>query len=172
MGKFVDLSKAQKDEIRRLTQLANRRIKAATKSYEKAGKMVVPKEIVGDIQVRQKWATEKSPLSRSVKFESMKDYRRHLNFLRSFEVTRPGIKEYTSIQRMKTLQAITTATGLEPSPKLIGKLSKMDIHQLTDFWKEFEKKATRTGVTYASDSNMMDTLETFFGEDLENLLVD
>ena len=47
-SKYVKLTSAQKDEIRRLTQLANRRIKFALKEYERSGGTVLPKEVVGD----------------------------------------------------------------------------------------------------------------------------
>ena len=43
----VQLNPAQKEEIRRLTQLANRRIKNVDKAYAKEGKSVLPKELVG-----------------------------------------------------------------------------------------------------------------------------
>ena len=61
MAKYIKLTAQQKDEIRRLTQLANRRIRNAFKAYEKEGKRVVPLEIVGkpELQTREGWHTEK-----------------------------------------------------------------------------------------------------------------
>src|SRR6185312_2510367 len=91
--KYIDLTAAQKDEIRRLTQLHNRRVKAAERAYAKAGKEILPIEIVGkrELQLKENWHTKTTPLSRSVKFESQKEYRQHLHFLRQTEVNRPGI---------------------------------------------------------------------------------
>ena len=74
-SKYVNLTAQQKDEIRRLTQLANRRIKFAEKEYKRAGGSVLPREVVGDLQIKEKWATPNTPISRSVRFESEKDYR-------------------------------------------------------------------------------------------------
>jgi hypothetical protein len=165
-GKYVELTKAQKEEIRRLTQLANRRIKAAFKAYEKEGMSVVPKEITGGIQLREQWESEKYALSRSVKFESMKDYREQLNFLRSFEVTRPGIKEYTAVHREKTLEAIETSLGTSVPNDIIKKVKKLSAPQLSKFWNSFSDKAVKLGAKYSSTAAMGATLAEFFPEDI------
>lgn len=169
MAKYIKLTAQQKDEIRRLTQLANRRIRNAFKAYEKEGKRVVPLEIVGkpELQTREGWHTEKTPLSRSVKFTSHKEYRRHLHWLRQFEVSRPGIKEYTEIQRQKVAQAVVTSLGGEYSFEVVmKKLEKMTAPQIADFWDRFSEKATRKGLQYSSEAVMIETFQELFPEDL------
>ena len=168
MAKHIKLTPEQKDELRRLTQLANRRIKNAFKVYEKSGKSIVPKEIVGNTQIREQWHTKSTPLSRSVKFDTYQDYRRHLHYLRSFEVTKVGIKEYTEIQQMKVLHAVKSSLGVEVPIELRKKISKMDATQLTDFWNDFADKASKLGMQYASETAMMSALEDYFGEDIES----
>ena len=166
----VQLNPAQKEEIRRLTQLANRRIKNVEKAYAKEGKSVLPREIVGDFQVREQWQTKVNPLSRSVKFEDNKAYNEHLRMLRSFETTKPGIQEYTKIQRAKTGAAIETALGKELPDKFAKKLNKMTAPKLADFWNKFSERAARMGATYSSLSAMTETIEEFFPEDAKFLL--
>lgn len=167
----VQLNPSQKEEIRRLTQLANRRIKNVEKAYNKEGKTVLPHELVGDFQIREKWQTKANPLSRSVKFEDDKAYNAHLKMLRSFETTRPGIKEYTAIQREKTIMAVQTAMGMdELDPKFYKKLNKMTAPQMADFWNAFSARAKRMGTTFSSLSAMQDTISDFFPEDAAFLL--
>lgn len=168
--KHIELSKAQKEEIRRLTQLANRRIKSAFQAYQKEGMDIVPREVTGGIQLKEQWASDKYAISRSVKFASQKEYREQLNFLRSFEVTRPGIKEYTEVQRQKTLQAVETTLGEEVPDKVVKKLNKMSAPQLSKFWNKFDDKATKMGAKYSSNDAMYQTLSEFFPEDMKALL--
>ena len=167
----VQLNPAQKEEIRRLTQLANRRIKNVAKAYAAEGKTVLPKELVADFQIKETWQTKTNPLSRSVKFADNKAYNEHLRMLRSFETSRPGIKEYTNIQREKTSVAIQTALGLdELDPAFQKRLNKMSAPKLADFWNAFSEKATRMGASYSSLSAMQDTIAEFFPEDAAFLL--
>lgn len=169
MAKYIKLSAQQKDEIRRLTQLANRRIRNAFRAYEKAGKEIVPFEIVGkgELQTKGGWHTEKTPLSRSVKFTTQKEYRQHLQWLRQFELSRPGIKEYTEIQRQKVAQAVATSIGGEYSfSVLMKKLEKMTAPQIADFWNTFSDNARRKGLQYSSEAVMAETFQELFPEDL------
>ena len=166
----VQLNPAQKEEIRRLTQLANRRIKNVEKAYAKEGKAVLPRELVGDFQIRETWQTKANPLSRSIKFEDDKAYNDHLRMLRSFETSRPGIKEYTQIQRAKTSAAIETALGKELPPGFSKKLGRMSAPGLADFWQKFSERASRMGAIYSSLSAMTETIEEFFPEDAAFLL--
>lgn len=167
--KHVALTAAQKDEIRRLTQLANRRIKAAERAYRKQGLSVLPTEVVGEYQIKEKWNTASTPLSRSVKFSDMREYRQHLQFLRSFEISRPGIKEYTRIQQNKTLRAVNSSIGVMPSPELMAKIEKMTAPELSQFWKSFSDKSAKLGLKYSSNSAMTQTLAEFFPEDFQAL---
>lgn len=167
--KYIDLTAQQKDEIRRLTQLANRRIKAAERAYRKEGKEVLPSDVVGNYQIKEQWNTKNTPISRSVKFTSFKDYRRQLQFLRSFEVQRPGIKEYTQVQREKTLQAIETSLGVPPGKEMSEKVNKMTAPQLSDFWNKFSNKASKLGMKYSSDKAMTNTLNEIMPEDRKQL---
>lgn len=175
-SKYVNLTAQQKDEIRRLTQLANRRIKFAEKEYKRAGGSVLPREVVGDLQIKEKWATPNTPISRSVKFESEKDYRKQLQFLRSFDPkatkqgARPSISQYTLIQRDKTKNALETSFGQEVSGAINDKISKMTAPQLTEFWNTYARKSTQLGLKYSSGDAMQQTLAELFPEDKENLL--
>jgi hypothetical protein len=171
--KNINLNNAQKDEIRRLTQLANRRIRAAEKAYRQAGKHIVPKEIAGHVQLKSQWHTSTTPLSRSVKFNSAAEYRKQLQFLRSFEVTRPGIKEYTKIQHQKTIEAVETSLGLPIEKELAKKIENLSAPELGEFWNNFSDKASKMGIKYASDAAMLNNLTEFFSEDkafVEDLL--
>ena len=166
------LTAAQKDEIRRLTQRANRRIKAATKTYESAGKSIVPRELVGDVQRSADWHTRATPLSRSVVFESESDYRKQLRYLRSFEHQRPNMREFTNIQRQKTTQAMESALGDDIPANVQNKLSKMSAPQLAEFWERYAENAARMGVSYSSDAAMQQTLAEFYPEDIEAVLTE
>lgn len=168
-GKYIDLSKAQKEELRRLTQLANRRIKAAFKAYEKEGLEVVPRDVVGDIQLKQDWQTDKYAISRSTKFTTQKEYREKLHMLRRFEFGRPGITEYTRVQREKTIAAMETSMGMPVPEALQEIINKMSAPQLSQFWNKFSNKSARIGMKYSSNDNMQTTITEFFSEDKSGL---
>lgn len=168
-GKHINLTATQKTEIRRLTQLANRRIKAAERAYRKEDMEILPSEVVGGYQIKEQWNTDKTPISRSVKFQSQKEYRKQLNYLRSFEVSRPGIKEYTQVQREKTKEAVETSLGVEPPKELKQRIDKMTAPQLSNFWNKFSDKASKLGVVYSSDQAMQQTLNELFPEDIRQL---
>ena len=176
-GKYVNLSAQQKDEIRRLTQLANRRIKFAEKEYKRSGGSVLPREVVGDLQIKEKWATPTTPISRSVRFESEKDYRKQLQFLRSFDPkassqgARPSISQYTLIQRDKTRNAIETSFGQEVSGAINDKISRMTAPQLSEFWNTYSIKSAKLGLKYSSGDAMRQTITEFFPEDKDNILL-
>lgn len=176
MADYVKLTAQQKDEIRRLTQLANRRIKFAEKEYKRSGGTVLPREVVGDLQIREKWATPNTPISRSVKFESEKDYRKQLQFLRSFDPkaskqgARPSISQYTLIQRDKTRNAIETAFGQELSGAINDKITRMTAPQLSEFWNTYARKSAQLGLKYSSGDAMRETIAEFFPEDKDKLM--
>lgn len=164
----IKLSAQEKDEIRRLTQLANRRIRAAQRAYMKEGMDVLPQAVVGKYQVKEQWTTEKNPISRSVKFDNRQDYIKQLQFLRSFEYEKPGIKEYTLIQREKTKQGIATSLGSLPKT-LENKVDKMSAPQLSKFWNTFSDKAAKLGVKYSSGDAMEQTMNEIIEEDIQQL---
>lgn len=168
-GKHINLTAEQKSEVRRLTQLANRRIKAAERAYSKEGMEILPNEVVGGYQIKEKWNTGKTPISRSVKFQSQKEYRKQLNYLRSFEVSRPGIKEYTQVQREKTKEAVETSIGIDVPKELNQRIDKMTAPELSKFWNKFSDKASKLGFIYSSDQAMQQTLEEIFPEDIAQL---
>lgn len=175
MSGGAQLTKDQKDEIRRLTQLANRRIKYAAKEYARSGASVLPKEVVGGLQIREKWATPNTPISRSVKFESEREYKKQLAFLRSFdpkamkEAARPSISEYTMIQRSKTIDALETSFGVDINAGMAAKLNTMSAPKLSEFWDTYSKKAAKLGFKYSSSQAMAQTLQEFFPEDIQGL---
>lgn len=166
----VNLTNAQKAELRRLTQFANRRIQAVAREYKYAGKDVLPRELVGEYQIKEKWHTPKTPISRSVKFDSMADYRRQINKLRAYEVQRDDIWTYTRVQKEKTLQAMETALGREVPPDLQNKVNSLTAAKLSNFWATFSNKASRLGTQYSSNSAMVNAMEDYFQEDIDNLL--
>lgn len=169
------LTPTQKDEIRRLTQLANRRIRTAEKNYRKAGKIVAPKEVVGHIQTKDRWHTPSTPLSRSVVFESKEDYERQLRFLRSFDPkstpnARPTLTEYTITQRSKTAISLESALGVEIPTSLLEKINNMTAPELSEFWRRFSNKSSRLGIRYSSNQAMQETLNEMFPEDMEQFV--
>jgi len=173
-GKYIKLSNEQKDELRRLTQLANRRIKAAFKAYEKEGMEVAPYQVTGGIQIKEQWNSKNYALSRSVKFTSESEYKARLQYLREFDPkanrnARPTMKQYTAIQRTKTTTAIETALGQEVPDQLADKLNKLTAPQLSQFWKRFDENARQVGTKYNSNAVMSQTLQEFFPEDMAHL---
>lgn len=165
--KNIKLSKEQKEEFRRLTQLANRRIKNAFTAYEKEGNKTVPREITGGIQVREQWASEKYALSRSTKFATEKEYRKQLHFLRQFEHMRPGIKEYTTIHREKTLIAMETILGTDVPEEIVNAVNKANAPKVSKLWEAFSDKASRMGLKYSSQDAVYQALMDTFSEDLQ-----
>jgi hypothetical protein len=165
---YITLSAAQKEEVRRLTQFANRRIANAFKTYEKEGMDVVPREITGGIQTREQWATDKYAISRSIKFSSQKEYREQLHWLRQFEVMRPSITEYSTAQQEKTLLGLETALGDVPNA-LKDMVKKLNAPELTRFWKTFSDKASKMTFRYSSQAAAQEAVVEFFGTDRQDL---
>ena len=160
------LTKAQQEEIRRLTQKANRRIKAYVTMYEKAGYKVIPKEVTAGfgIQSRKQFETDNYALSRSVKFETKEDYQRQLRLLKRFDSNRadgvPTVSEYNKISRSKLTKAFETA-GIELDKKTLSKIKKMNAADIAGFWKDYTERARRKGIQYSSEAVMMETAENF-----------
>lgn len=171
---MVKLTERQKDEIRRLTQKANRRILQAFKEYEKHGREIPPAKVTGGIQTREQWETPTLPLSRSTKFRTYAEYRERLRFLRSFgdmgQASRPTMTEYTKIEREKIRVAMRHILGTDPGDKLNKQLEQMSAPELAKFWERFEENANRKGVQYSSEAVMAETLQEFFREDLDHLI--
>ena len=162
------LTKAQKDEIRRLTQFANRRIISARNRYKAGGKVVLPSDVVGHFQLQDSWLTAKTPISRSTKFNSEQEYRKQLKMLEQFE-QRDDIWTYTGVQRIKTLAAIETALGVPVTEELAERVNNMSATQLTDFWKIFSDRASRH-MPYSSGDNMAQSWQDYFQEDIDKLM--
>lgn len=162
------LNAKEKDEIRKLTQQANRRIEAFLKVYEDGGYRVIPKEVSGgfEIQVREEFQTNKYALSRSVKFETESEYKRHLAKLKRFDPkykgpdATPSVTEFTETQRQKTFSAIQTA-GIEIDKYNLDRLEKMDIIELKKFWAEFTRRAIRMAAEYSSDQLFMALMDEY-----------
>jgi hypothetical protein len=162
------LNAKEKDEIRKLTQQANRRIAAFLKVYEDGGYRVIPKEVSGgfNIEVREEFQTNKYALSRSTKFETEKEYKRHLNRLKRFDPDyqgpdrTPSVSEYTEIQKEKTFSAIKTA-GIEIDEYNLQRLESMDIIELKKFWAEFTRRAVRMAAEYSSDQLFMAMMDEY-----------
>ena len=169
------LTPTQKDEIRRLTQLANRRIRTAEKQYRQAGKIVAPREVVGHIQTKDRWHTPKQPLSRSVVFDSKEAYERQLRFLRSFDPKtspqpRPTISEYTVTQRSKTAMAVESSLGVEVPLEVLERINNLTAPELSEFWRVYSDKSRQLGVRYSSVQAMQETLNEIFPEDAQHLV--
>lgn len=168
MAKYIKLDNTQKDEIRRLTQLANRRIRAVAKEYKKQGLTVLPREVAGKHQVTEQWMSSKNPISRSTRFTSEREYRKQLSYLRSFERWRPNVTEFNVISRQKTTQAVETSLG-SISKELEDKLNRMTAPELSQFWKEFSKNASKLGIKYSSEAAINMTMRDIFPEDYKKL---
>lgn len=171
-AKYIQLSKEQKDEVRKLTQQANRRIKAFAQEYDKYGLDIIPAEVSMGIQVKEQWASDKYALSRSTKFETVHEYREHLKQLKKYaEGSKGGIPtltEYTSIQQQKLIDAIETITKEELSEEMLKNISSMSAGQLVKFWDEFERRAVRLAGKFSSDQIAV-MAEELFSEDLQNV---
>lgn len=171
MAKYIKLTNEQKDEIRRLTQLANRRIESFHKEYAKLGKEIIPFEVSGGIQTKDQWETKKYALSRSTRFTSEREYYRRLKFLRSFEnpVIRQTVTEYTKSQQEKLLNVMDKTISGGLSEVDIEKVRGMSLQGILKFWEKFSEVSRRMGLRYSSDAAMTETLE-YFEEDKERLL--
>lgn len=167
----LSLSHAQKDELRRLTQFANRRILAVAREYKHEGKDVLPRELVGDYQIKEKWHTNKTPISRSVKFDSLNDYKKQLKKLRSFQFEKDDIWTYTNVQREKVLLAVESSLGVEVPLDLKNKILTLSAPRITDFWKKYSDISIRLLGNYSSNAAMVDTAYELFPEDLTALSV-
>ena len=166
----VKLTPAQKDEIRKLTQFANRRIRKVQKTYAKEGALVMPRELTGSAQIQENWATSNTPISRSVVFESERDYRQQITFLRRFRNMNPTLEDFTQRHAERTTQSIETALGSELTPELREKISNMTAPQIDRFWNNFTQKSIRLGALYNSESAAAAALQEIFNEDMTHLL--
>lgn len=169
MANYIQLTKEQKNEIRRLTQFANRRILSAYERQRGSGMDVLPSEVTGDFQVKAKWHTDKTPISRSIKFTSQREYKSQLKMLQDFERLRPDIWTYTSRHVQRSLIGVETSLGYVPDD-LKNRLQSMNNAQLTKFWNKFSNTVIRMGMTYSSESAMLQTMTEFFDEDIEHLI--
>lgn len=160
------LSKAQAEEIRRLTQKANRRIKSYVTMYEKAGYKVIPKEVTAGfgIQSRAQFEANNYALSRSVKFDSKEEYKQQLRLLKRFDSNRadgvPTVSEYNKMARTKLTKAFETS-GVDLDKSTLKKIKKLNAADIAGFWKEYTDRARRKGIQYSSESVMMETAENF-----------
>ena len=181
-----NLNKVQKEEIRRLTQKANRRISAAFKEYEAAGLKLVPRELTMGIQYKEQWENEKYALSRSTKFDSAKDYYNRLKVLKQFDIPDakggvPTLSEYKNVQSNKIRKAIVTSLGTktvmglppELMEILLKQIDKMSAPDMAKFWKGFSRKAQQLKLKYSSEVAMNYAMNDFFGaEEIRPFLLD
>ncbi len=176
MAKFK-LSAEQKDEVRRLTQKANRRIISFYKEYQKHGLEILPREPTAGYQHKLQWETEKYPLSRSVVFKDEKEYKERMKLLRSFDnpLQRETLSEYTKVQREKTRQAMEGAIGKDAFKFLDGgkkkelKLDDMSVGELKIFWQKFSEIARKMGIQYSSTAALAETFQ-YFEDDMGRLV--
>lgn len=171
MSEYIALSPAEKEEIRRLTQKANRRIKSYLKMYDQAGYKVIPKEVTAgfNVQSKQQFQTDNYAISRSIKFKDKGELKRHLSMLKKFEPGRadsvPTVRDYNKINRNKLIQAIETS-GVELDGKTLKQLSKLNSAGISKFWKEYQTRAMRKGLQYSSEAVMTETLDELDGTDV------
>ena len=168
--KYIQLTPEQKDEIRRLTQKANRRILAFYREYKKHGLDILPFEPTGGIQTKQQWETRKYPLSRSTKFKSVQEYKKRIAFLRSFD--RPGLRptltEYKEIARTRLLTAINSILGQVPD-EVRAYVESLSPAQIQKFWDKFSEVSSKAGLQYSSEGALVETLE-LFDEDMADIV--
>ena len=170
MADYIKLSAAEKEEVRRLTQKANRRIKAFLKMYEQAGYKTIPKEVTSGLQVqsRQQFQTDKYAISRSVKFESRADFKKHMKMLKQFDPGRadsiPTVREYNKVQQKKILTAFETA-GVDPSSDLKKRIAKMTAPDISKFWKDYGRMGQRKAMEYSSEGIMLELAKQYSKQD-------
>jgi hypothetical protein len=166
MSEYIQLSPAEKEEIRRLTQKANRRIKSYLKVYEQAGYKVIPKEVTAGLQIqsRQQFQTDNYAISRSVKFESKADYKKHISMLKKFDPGRadsvPTVREYNVINRTKLMKGFETA-GVNLSSESMKAMKKWDSAKISQFWKDYQRIALRKGLDYASGTTFEELMASY-----------
>ncbi|MGL4521855.1 MAG: hypothetical protein ACRCWQ_04855 [Bacilli bacterium] len=162
------LTADEKNELRRLTQKANRRIKTAydelilEQKHKKGRKktVIIPLAVAGrNKQIQKQWATESTPYSRSTKFETKEDFRRHMNELRSFDPglahSKPTLKEYAKTSANKILKAFDTA-GVQLTAEQRKLLSSLSVEQQRQFWRKYDEIASKYFNNYSSDQVFAD----------------
>lgn len=171
MSRYIKLTKQEKNELRRLTQKANRQVKQYHKAMKREGLEIAPYQPTGGIQTKAQWETEKNPLSRSTKFVDKSEFKKRMRFLRSFdnEIERPKYTEYSIAQKNKLKKAMETSIGDNLSSDMNDKIDSLGLGQVNKFWDKFEEVSRRLGMNYSSQQAMSMTLE-FFNEDKEGLL--
>ena len=174
-----DLNKRQKENIRRLTQRANRRIMAVEREFKKQGLKILPEDATGGIQTRQQWETKGKPLSRSVQFESKKDYQKRLKQLQDIAgktkdrdaiYARKVVEQHARIERKKTIKGVETSLGVDAPPSLEAKLNNMTAAEVKEFWVKFDSKSAQLGREYTSEAALVATTNEFFNEDYERVV--
>lgn len=183
------LTPQQKEEFRRLTQKANRRIAKAFREYEKEGLRLVPKALTGGfLQSRKEWKSQQYALSRSVtQFKSRKDYLNYMKRLRQFDVKEekggvPTFTEYKSVIANKIEAAFMTSISklklgdLEKDVMniVIQSLRSMDMFDQKSFWDKFEEYGSKMGIQYSSEAAMIAAAmgELHMREDIKPIIID
>lgn len=171
MANYINLTTKEKNELRRLTQKANRQIKQFDKMMRKEGLQISPNQPTGGIQHRSQWETEKNPLSRSTKFSDKSEFKQRMRWLRTFdsEVVRPKYTEYSLVERDKLKQAIETSLGTDLDEGTNNNIDNMGLGKLKKFWDKFSNISARLGLQYSSGQAMAQTVE-FFKEDLQGVI--
>lgn len=184
----IKLTQREKEDFRRLTQKANRRIIMATKQYEKEGLKVIPRELSGGlIQTKAQWKTEKYPLSRSfTRFKDKRSFNRYMRKLRQFDIPDskggvPTYTEYQSIGARKMKQALDTALdgGVyrnippEIQKALDERIDNMGVEEQAKFWRKYSEQSQKMLLQYSSEVAMQRVMdEMFLKEDLKPIIID
>lgn len=163
------LTPKQKEVLEKLTDKINKRITRAEAKFRGAGLDILPQDIAGEYQVREQWETKSKPLSRSTQFASREEYMARIKHLRDLEELQTTT-EYTQVGRVKISRAIDTSLGAEAPPKVKNKLARMSATQLAEFWQLYSEKAAHMGIRYSSLKAMTESLEDFYGEDIDYLM--
>ena len=156
--------------------MANRRIKAMEREYKKAGKEILPQEVVGKYQTTDKWETTKNPISRSVVFESEKEYESRLKMLQSFDPKIPTPKQkktmtqFKEIQKDKLKAVVEKTMGTDLPPELEQRIDKMSVVDLDNFWNRFSEKSSKLGLQYSSERAIDETMQEMFPEDYDQFV--
>lgn len=183
------LTPQQKEEFRRLTQKANRRIAKAFREYEKEGLRLVPKALTGGfVQSRKEWKSQQYALSRSVtQFKTRKDYLNYMKRLRQFDVKEekggvPTFTEYKAVIANKIEAAFMTSISklrlgdLEKDVMniVLQSLRTMDMFDQKGFWDKFEEYGSKMGIQYSSEAAMIAAAmgELHMREDIKPIIID
>lgn len=160
-------------EYTKLTDRANRRIKAAAEEFGKYNTDILPYDLTGDWQMKQDWKTEKQPISKSKgQFNSRAEFRVQLSKVRKLaSPTGDTITTYLKKQTDKTILGIRSAIGVM-TPELEGHIRLMNPIQQNRFWAKYHYRSREMGNSFSSDALLTQMIKELLPEDIYSIVQD